>query len=91
MPIEEFATRIEGYDPYIYEMKKTLGKGRCHFLRDNQCTIYELRPIICGFYPFELKTAENGKHEFHHTEECPGIGRGKALKKPYFKNLLKQL
>ena len=41
-------------DSYSYEMKKNK-KGKCFFLKENQCCIYEFRPIICRFYPFELK------------------------------------
>ena len=86
-PISEFALKVEGKAPYSYEMKKTAENGRCVFLEKNRCTIYSLRPLICRFYPFELKVATNQKHEFLYTDECLGIGKGKMLSKNYFGKL----
>jgi len=90
-PIEEFAGKIEDHAPYIYEMRKSVKEGKCIFLENKRCTIYPLRPLICRFYPFELKITTNGKHKFLYTKECPGIGQGKKLTKNYFKNLFQQL
>jgi len=89
--IMEFAQKIEGQAPYVYKMKKTQHDGKCVFLKNERCTIYRLRPLICRFYPFELKTTESGEHEFHFTQECLGIGEGKRLTKKYFEDLLKLL
>ena len=86
-PISEFAVKVEGKVPYSYEMKKTAEDGKCVFLKKNHCTIYSLRPLICRFYPFELKIAANQKHEFLYTDECPGISKGKMLGKNYFRKL----
>jgi Fe-S-cluster containining protein len=86
-PIAEFAVKIDGKAPYSHEMKKTLENGKCIFLSQNRCTIYPLRPLICRFYPFELKIATNQKHQFLHTNECPSIGKGKPLSKNYFEEL----
>jgi len=68
-------------------MKKT-NEGKCVFLKENQCTIYNLRPLICMFYPFELKF-DNGKvlHVFSFTTECPTIGTGKSFNKRDFEKL----
>lgn len=91
-PVKEFATKIEAHEPYAYEMKKTPDGGRCVFLKDNLCTIYECRPVICRFYPFELKPVSFGTGEFLPTDECPGIGKGaRALKKDYFEVLVRYL
>jgi len=89
--IIEFAEKIEGHSPYFYEMQKTAQNGKCVFLKDNRCTIYELRPVICRFYPFELRLTKDEEYKFDFTKECPGIGKGKILKKKYFGDLLKQL
>ena len=89
--IQRVAEKIEGKAPYIYEMKKTLGKGKCVFLSKNRCTIYPLRPLICRFYPFELKTAANREYKFSCTNECPGIGKGKTLNKDYFEKLFQMV
>jgi Fe-S-cluster containining protein len=89
-PIEYFAIKTNGCQPYLYEMKKKIGDNKCIFLYGNNCTIYTLRPLICRFYPFQLKTTKDGKYKFLYTKECPGIGKGTYLGKKYFKNLLHQ-
>jgi len=89
--VEEFAKEIAGHEPYVYELRKTEEQGKCVFLEDEQCTIYSARPLICRFYPFELRIARNGRREFLYTTECPGIGKGKKLTGNYFRKLLRQL
>jgi len=86
-PIEAFATVTGGQRPYVYEMRKTLEEGKCLFLEGTDCSIYTVRPLVCRFYPFELTTLKTGKPSFFCTGECPGIGKGKRLKKDYFENL----
>lgn len=75
--VTDFSFQIANKFPFGYEMKKT-NEGKCVFLKQNQCTLYQLRPLICRFYPFELKF-DKGKqlHVFDFTVECPGIGQGK--------------
>jgi Fe-S-cluster containining protein len=85
-PIEHFARTTVGHEPYVYEMKKTKD-GKCLFLKKDTCTIYSSRPLVCRYYPFELKTIENGRIIFSSTEECPGIGRGKLLRRVHFEQL----
>jgi len=87
--ISEFAVKVEDRVPYSYEMRKTAEDGKCVFLENNHCTIYSLRPLICRFYPFELKIAGNRKHEFLYTDECLGIGKGKMLGENYFRKMFK--
>jgi Fe-S-cluster containining protein len=73
--------------PYGYEVKKT-NEGKCVFLKENQCTIYSLRPLICMFYPFELKFDKDKElHVFHFTHECPEVGRGRDFNKKDFERL----
>ncbi len=84
---QEFATQITDKTPYCYEMKKPKG-GTCFFLKDNQCSIYSLRPLICRFYPFELKFSEDkGTHVFDFTVECPGISKGEPMTRADFEVL----
>jgi len=86
-PVSEFAERVKGREPYTYDMKKVGGK--CVFLAGHECTIYSVRPLVCRFYPFELKAAEKGQHEFHPTDECLGLGKGKKLRKEHFRELFR--
>jgi Fe-S-cluster containining protein len=86
----KFSEESPGSEPYIYEMKKSKS-GKCFFLKDNLCTIYEIRPLICRFYPFPLNDLGNNKHSFSYTKKCPGIGTGSELKKIYFENLYRKM
>jgi len=87
--IDGFAEKIEGFEPYIYQVKKTKD-GKCIFLKDNSCTIYQIRPLICAFYPFELKEVGSNRYTFAYTDECPAIGKGPQLKRSYFERLFKK-
>jgi Fe-S-cluster containining protein len=87
-PISKFTVKIKDKAPYSYEMKKTKD-GKCVFLENNRCVIYAVRPLICKFYPFELKIAHGGKHMFRYTLECSGINKGRMLSKNYFRKLLR--
>lgn len=87
--IGEFAERIEGSEPYIYCMRKT-DDGKCVFLKDKSCSIYQIRPLICRFYPFQLKYARNNRPVFTYTNECLGIGKGRELKRGFFEKLLEE-
>jgi uncharacterized protein len=88
-PLEAFGFRVVGHEPYLYEMKKGKG-GKCVFLEGKDCSIYASRPLICRYYPFELKTARNKIFLFSPTKECHGIGLGRVLKESYFRNLFRK-
>lgn len=85
LDVSEFANHVEGSEPYVYEMKKPKD-GKCFFLKNSRCTIYNIRPLICRFYPFQLDTIEN-TYVFSYTNKCPGIGQGKTLTREFFENL----
>jgi Fe-S-cluster containining protein len=86
-PIAGFAVEVDGKLPYVYEMKKS-GNSKCVFLKNNQCGIYLLRPLICMFYPFDLKfNDEKGTYEFSFTFECPAINQGRLYGRFDFKKL----
>jgi len=88
-PISKFAVEIKGKAPYSYEMKKRAEDGKCVFLENNRCTIYPLRPLICRFYPFELKMSRSRKYKFLFTAECPGINKGRMLSEDYFRKMFR--
>lgn len=89
-PVETFAAEIKGHEPYVYEMRKTVEEGKCFFLEGRNCSVYGLRPLVCKFYPFELRAMEDGKHRFFCTQECPGIGKGKKLERNHFEELFRR-
>ena len=84
--ISGFTVRIRHKPPYTYEMKKT-EDGKCIFLNDNCCSIYTLRPLICRFYPFELRMVSSQKYLFLYTSECPGLNNGPILNENYYREL----
>ena len=85
--LNEFSTEINDKLPYRFEMKKT-NEGKCVFLKENQCTIYSFRPLICIFYPFELKFDDfKILHVFSFTTECPTLGMGGSFGEKEFKRL----
>jgi Fe-S-cluster containining protein len=88
--LDDFAEKVEGFEPYVYRMKKT-DDGKCVFLKDNSCSIYETRPLICRFYPFQLKNIRTDRYSFEYTTECSGIGKGPQLEKRFFERLFKTL
>ncbi|HUW48667.1 MAG TPA: YkgJ family cysteine cluster protein [Patescibacteria group bacterium] len=88
-PIVAFAHRIEGRAPYVYEMRKNQ-TGKCVFLKEDSCSVYAFRPLVCRFYPFELKPEERGGHLFSFTNECSGIGEGKRLRLEEFRKLMRE-
>jgi len=87
--VSEFADKVSGFEPYLYRMRKNSG-GKCLFLKDNRCVIYGIRPLICRFYPFELKSAGGDRYVFAYTNECPCIGIGPNLKREYFDRLFRK-
>jgi Fe-S-cluster containining protein len=79
LPKVDYATRIPDKAPYCYEIKKD-NEGKCFFLKNNLCAIYALRPLICRFYPFELKfDQDKNTYVFSFTLECPEVGKGKIV------------
>ena len=87
IPRQDFSRQVAENVPYVYEMEKPT-EGKCFFLKDNQCSIYTLRPLICRFYPFELKfDLDKDQHVFSFTLECPGISKGKMMARKDFEEL----
>jgi uncharacterized protein len=79
LQIKDFVEEIKDKAPYCFEIKKTK-EGKCFFLKDNQCSIYKLRPLICRFYPFELKfDLDKDMYAFDFTLECPAMSKGKIM------------
>ncbi|MEM2111739.1 MAG: YkgJ family cysteine cluster protein [Candidatus Bathyarchaeia archaeon] len=89
MNIDDFAEKIEGSEPYGYVMKKD-NDGKCVFLNGQSCSIYQIRPLICRFYPFQLKNLAENQYAFTYTDECIGIGKGPCLKESFFEKMLEE-
>ena len=87
LEIQQFADNVIGSKLYIYEIKKK--DGKCFFFKNNQCSIYKIRPLICRFYPFQLKNLGNNRYSFSYTNNCPGIGEGPQHNIRFFENLFR--
>jgi len=88
LPIDQFAVEVDGFKPYAYTMKKT-DKGTCVFLRDKLCSIYKIRPLVCRFYPFQLRNLGYRRYVFACTWECPGLGKGPLLGRDLFERIFR--
>ena len=63
---------------------KTKEDGSCsHLTKDNKCSIYDKRPLICRLYPFQVNPEElkNGVIELHADKllidlNATGFGQG---------------
>jgi Fe-S-cluster containining protein len=82
----EFIEEVFGFEPYIFQIRKS-ENGRCFFLKKNRCTIYKIRPLICRFYPFQLKNIGKNRFSFSYTNKCTGIEEGSQKARVYFKSL----
>lgn len=67
--------------------------GRCRFLEDTRCTVYEARPLQCRTYPFlpldgftPIESPYTWKRE---KTFCPGIGKGRLYRKVEIRNIMR--
>jgi Fe-S-cluster containining protein len=84
--ITHFAEATDDSDSYTLVMRKK--KGHCIFLKEGACRIYEVRPLVCRFYPVWLKQ-EGSSNIFGIDNSCSGFGRGKCLDREYYVSLLR--
>ncbi len=55
---------------FIYVLKTVEDSGTCIFLKNNQCSIYPVRPRTCRLYPFSLEPTEQ-RMQWHLCLEQP--------------------
>ncbi len=85
-------------DDKILRIKKK--KGKCYFLKNGKCEIYEVRPKICKIYPYWCVKLINGKIKvIEHDSYSPCIicnvdsitkSKEKEIKK-IFNEILKEI
>jgi uncharacterized protein len=70
MTIQELRTRYLGYDRDAG--RAITRKLPCPFLKDNLCTIYEVRPAVCAGYPHLHRNFRNRLWQtIDNAETCP--------------------
>ena len=79
LDVEQFANKIDFSKMYkdytlkdLYQMKRQENKNQCYFYRDNKCTIYEIRPIDCRIFPYDIKLEKDGNYYlvYYKSNEC---------------------
>lgn len=78
----QFTVRSEGVDE---ELELVMKDGRCCFLDEGRCTVYEARPQQCRSYPFfpldGFSPVESAYTWRYEKKFCPGIGKGRLYSK----------
>ena len=77
-------------DGFIHLTEKSELDGNCVFLRDKKCSVYTNRPSQCRSWPF---WNDNMKAKIWNKDiavNCPGVGKGKLIKKKEIDRLLKE-
>ncbi len=70
-------TYLTFFDGVIGELKEV--KGKCIFLKNNKCSIYKVRPLICRIRPYSPQL-KNGElvltYDRWFLKNCPGLYEG---------------
>ena len=70
---------------FVAVMRKI--EGRCLFLGEDGCKLYESRPLLCRMYPFYVER-QGGVYIIGFGTECPGFGGGDVLSEGFYAKLL---
>lgn len=74
LSVDEFSKQYIRRVGNRYSLKELPGKNySCVFLKDNQCTIYSVRPKQCQAYPFWPQIIESKESWGREAKECEGI------------------
>lgn len=86
MKISEFTVGMK-WGPYTHRMKKR--NGKCPFLNGKACGIYDIRPLVCKFYPFSIEKSGD-TYVFEVAEDCPGVDLGDVVPEEEFKKMFEE-
>ncbi len=77
--ISEFATEIDfsllnndNYLKSLYQLKRQENSNACYFYKNNKCSIYDIRPIDCRIFPYDIKLEKDGNYYlvYYPTNNC---------------------
>jgi len=56
----------------LYQMKRDKETNSCVFYKNNQCSIYDIRPIDCRIFPYDIKLENDGNYYlvYYQLEKC---------------------
>lgn len=67
--ISEFADEVDFASMYndkslkmLYQMKRNKNGNCCRFYKDCKCSIYDIRPIDCRIFPYDIKLEKDGEY-----------------------------
>ena len=68
IPRPDFCSETEGR---LLTMRARPGGG-CYFYRDGKCSVYDVRPIDCRMFPFDVERTESGQlAAIVYSTACP--------------------
>lgn len=76
---EKFSNKVEFskmYDDHtlkdLYQMRRQKNNNACYFYRNNKCTIYDIRPIDCRIFPYDIKLEKDGNYYlvYYKSDAC---------------------
>lgn len=79
LDINDFATPVDFSSMYndnslksLYQMKRQSNSNACHFYKDCHCSIYDIRPIDCRIFPYDIKLEKDGNYYlvYYLTNNC---------------------
>ena len=56
----------------LYQMKRDKKTNSCCFYKNNCCTIYDIRPIDCRIFPYDIKLENDGNYYlvYYKSDKC---------------------
>lgn len=69
---------------YVYRTRRLLRlriprAARCHFLREDGCSIHPAKPTQCRIFPFWPELVESRREWKKTAHYCPGLGQGPLI------------
>lgn len=76
-----------------YVALKKMENGDCIFLKDDQCMIHPIRPMVCRSFPFVFSVSNNQRNWGLSAKQeiCPGLGTGSKVSKTELDSLAKEV
>ncbi|HIP34804.1 MAG TPA: YkgJ family cysteine cluster protein [Methanothermococcus okinawensis] len=72
---KEFVKRyVDHFNGTVGELRRI--KKKCIFLKDNKCSIYPVRPLICRLRPYSIQEIDGQlvlTYDSWFLEKCPGL------------------
>ena len=64
---------------FVYFLKSVGKDNACIFLKDNRCSVQEVKPLVCKLYPFMVDPNESGNFRYLYSRERTHHFHGPAV------------